>query len=229
MDARMYETLNSLPLFMGMNVEDLVTIIHHENITVDALEPNEVFVHQGDSCSKLAILMRGSMQVSTTTEDEMMCCREAITAPLLLEPDILYGIQRSWSSTITAIEDCYLLLIEKNSISRLIARSETFRLNYLNALSTLSARRRQFQWAVPIMNPQHRLLQFLVSHTMYKHYGEKRFYAPMRYLGECTGMSRKLVGQVLAELSKEGVVSYGRSEINIPNIESINQKLYGAT
>ncbi len=229
MDARMYETLNALPLFMGMNAEDLVAIIHHENITVDALEPNEVFAHQGDSCSRLAILMRGSMLVSTTTEDGMMCCEEKITAPMLLEPDILYGIQRSWSSTITALEDCYLLFVDKNNVGRLIARSETFRLNYLNALSSLSARRRQFQWAVPMMNPQHRLLHFLVSHTMFNHHGAKRYLASMRYLGECTGMSRKLVGQVMAELSKEGIISYGRSEINIANIESINQKLYETT
>ncbi len=42
-------------------------------------------------------------------------------------------------------------------------------------------------------------------------------------------MSRKQVGLLLAELSEESVLSYGRSEIIIPNIETINQKLYGTT
>ncbi len=227
MDARMYETLNALPLFVGMNAEDLVAIIHHENITVDALESGEVFVQQGDSCAKLTILMRGSMTVKTTTADGAMSCEEAIAAPMLLEPDILYGIQRSWSSTITAIEDSYLLLVDKNSVTRLMARSEIFRLNYLNALSSLSARCRQRQWAAPMMNPQRRLLQFLVTHTMFHQRGSKHFTAPMRYLGDCLGMSRKLVGQLLAELSEEGIISYGRSSITIPDIEIINRKLYG--
>ncbi len=229
MDARMYETLNALPLFVGMNAEDLVAIIHHENITVDALEANEVFVLQGESCAKLAILMRGKMLVSTATADGQMCCEEEIAAPVLLEPDILYGIQRSWSSTIKAMEDCYLLLVEKNSVTRLMGRSEIFRLNYLNTLSSLSARRRQRLWAAPMMNPQRRLLQFLVAHTMYHLQGAKRFTAPMRYLGDCLGMSRKQVGLLLAELSEEGVLSYGRSEIIIPDIKTINQKLYGTT
>ncbi len=229
MDARMYETLNALPLFTGMNAEDLMAIVHHENITVDAFEPNEVFVHQGDSCPKLAILMRGNMLVSTTTADGAMCCEEDIAAPMLLEPDILYGIQRSWSSTIKAKSDCYLLFIEKNSVTRLIARSEIFRLNYLNALSSLSARRRQRQWASPVMNPQRRLLQFLAAHTIFNHFGSKRYIVPMHYLGECLGMSRKHVGLLLAELREEGIISYGRSEITIPNIEIINQKLYGTT
>lgn len=224
----MYATLSTLPPFIGMNGEDLVEIIHHEQVGVDTLEANGLLATQGESCNRLHILMRGTLSFTTTTMDGHLSTTETAIAPLLLEPEILYGIQRTWSSTIRAKEECWLLVIDKNSVTRLISRYEIFRLNLLNTLCTLAARRRQALWISPVVDGPRRLLSFLASHTLFPH-GEKRFNTDKQHLGNYLGISRKLVGQQLAELQAIGLLSYARSEITIFDLDKAIQYLDGTT
>lgn len=224
----MYATLSTLPLFIGMNGEDLVEIIHHEKVGVDTLEENALMAVQGDSCNRLHILMRGALGFTTTTTDGRLAATETAAAPLLLEPEILYGIQRTWSSTIRAKEECWLLVMDKSSVTRLISRYEIFRLNLLNTLCSLAARRRQALWQSPAVDGSRRLLNFLTSHTLFPH-GEVHFNTQMQHLGECLGVSRKLVGQQLAELQSKGLLTYSRQEITIPDLDKAIHYIHGTT
>lgn len=225
MDLVMYNTLNAVPLFMGMNGVDLVNIIHSEDITVDALEIGEIFAHQGESCQRMAILMDGTLSIRTSVSNGQFICQEQLSGPNLLEADILYGIQRTWSSTISAKTECKILLISKSGVSRLTARSEIFRINYFNALCTLASKRRQRIWQTPTIDPQRRLLHFLSTHTMTSQ-GSKTFTTTTSFLGKCLGVNRKSVSQLLFQLKEKGQINYTRGKIELIEIQRTNQFIY---
>ncbi len=227
MDVRMYDTMTSIPLFLGMNAQDLHTVIEKANMTILLVETGETLAMQGEACKHLYILLNGKMSVLTQTTNNTFSVEEILEGNVLLEPDSLYGIGRKWKSTYRAATDCHVMSIEKESVGRLIAGFEIFRINFMNLLCTLSTRRQIRQWQLPPMNTKRRLLHFLSTHTQCQTSGRKVYHTRMEDLGTFLGITRSLVGQLLAELQDEGLLTYSRNIIEIHDIKQINNHIYG--
>ncbi len=229
METRMYQVMTSIPLFVGMSAQDLIQVLDREHLTEENLSPNEVFVHQGEPCRQLYALVSGTMLVSTQSADARLTVEETIQGPLMLEPDSLYGIGRHWRSTYVCQSECQLMAIRKDSVARLIAGYETFRINMLNTLSTLSTRRALQPWALPVDTTPHRLLQLLASLAAYGRSPRRVYRTNMQSLGEYLGITRSLVGRLLHDLQDDQLLTFSRNTIEIQDIEKINQLLYGTT
>ncbi len=225
----MYHTMTSIPLFLGMNAQDLHAVIDRAKMSVEAFSDNETFVQQGETCQQLCILLDGHMKALTCSADRLMTQEESIQGPTLLEPDSLYGIGRHWRSTYISQGECHVMEIQKESVARMIAGYEIFRINFLNALSTLSTRRAQRPWILPPMTTRRRLLHFLSSHTAYNQSKKRTFHVGMNALGAYLGITRSLVGKLLQEIQADGLLTYGRGFIEIENIELLNNEIYGTT
>ena len=160
------------------------------------------------------------MRSDCLSSDERYTFTEYIEATMVIEPDILYGIQRQHANTYSAISDCLLLTLPKNDVNRMMAAIEVFRFNYLNLLSTLAIRRREA--TLPILNStlRSRLIRFIASHASIPH-GRKQFTIRMSDIGCYLDVSRVLVSNILHELSNEGLIRTGRGTIEIPALEAL--------
>lgn len=229
MDIRMYDTMTSIPLFLGMNAQDLHTVIEKSHMSILALDPGEVLALQGERCSRLTILLRGELAVETRMADEALTVEETLQGAAVLEPDSLYGIGRQWQSTYRARVECQVMEIPKDSVSRLIAGFEIFRINFINMLSTLATRRHQQTWTMPEMSNRRRLVHFLLTHTLYNIGGRKAYHARMEDLGRYLGVTRSLVGKMLGELQAEGLLVYDRNRIEVNDVKRLYNEIYGTT
>ncbi len=217
----MYETLNLIPLFQGLNGQDLNLIFEKTHFIIECLEEGDELVHQGELCHRMTFLLSGTLQEETLSPDRVFTVKGRIEGPVLLEPEILYGIQREWSSTYSAIDVCRLMLIPKQDINRLISKFEIFRLNYLNALCTLAARRRQKAWTPPAPTLRERMVLFVKQRTAQTS-GPLELVIRMRDLGSHLGATRSLISMVLHDMEKDGVISSSRGSIYIPDLAALH-------
>ena len=229
MDIRMYDTMTSIPLFLGMNAQDLHTVIEKSRMSIHVLEPDEVLALQGERCSRLTILLRGELIVETLMADEALSVDEVLSGAAVLEPESLYGIGRHWQSTYRAGTECQVMEISKDSVSRLIAGFEIFRINFINLLSTLATRRHQQMWTLPKMDNRRRLIHFLLTHTLYNVGGRKVYHTRMEDLGRYLGVTRSLVGKMLGKLQADGLLTYDRNLIEVNDMKQLYNEIYGTT
>ncbi len=217
----MYETLNSIPLFQGMNGIDLNLVFDKVQWRIECLEDGDAFVQQGDLCRDLVFLLSGTVKAQTLSPDESYTFTEQVEGPAMLEGDILYGIQRHWGSTYTSVDVSRLMLIPKSDVIRMLASLEVFRINYLNAICTLASKRRRHAWREPAPMLRQRLVQFITSHTLQTK-GPVWMSIRLSDLGEHLGATRSLVSPVLHKMQQEGILTMGRSNIYIPDLANLH-------
>ncbi|MCD8266173.1 MAG: Crp/Fnr family transcriptional regulator [Prevotellaceae bacterium] len=220
MDSRMYETLNAIPLFQGMNGIELNHILETCPLRIECLEKGDTLSRQGELARNLTVLLSGRLRASVSTADDCLVITEEVPCPSLIECDVLYGIQREWGATYTAKEDCTLLLIPKEDVNRMMGTMEIFRLNYLNAVCTLSARRRRRAWTEPAPTLRERIALFVKTRTLGQT-GPVEVRIRMRDLGSHLGATRSLVSMVLHKMQDDGVLRLERGRIIIPELKDL--------
>ncbi len=220
MDVRMYNTLNSIPLFQGLNGIDLNQLFYKVEFEIELLRPKEKLCSQGNLCKQMTILLGGTLNAETISPDGIYSVTEQVESVALLEADILYGMQREWSSTYTAKNECRLMLIPKNAVNKMMDKLEVFRLNYLNAVCTLAAKRRQKEWKAPAPTLRERLVQFILSHTL-RTKGPLQIKIMTKDLCPYMGFSRPIITNVLRQMQEEGLMKYTHGIMKIPNIENL--------
>lgn len=215
-NGKLHLTLATLPLFQGVAANDLAHVLEKVSFERKVLPRGATWVEPGEVCQHLVFLTEGCMQ--STTQREGYSFSEFLEAPNVIEPDILYGIQRQYTSHYSAATDCQLLMIPKNDVGRLLFDIEVFRLNYLNLLSTLAWRRQKACIPSPCPTLREAVIHFLISHAKYPK-GKMTFDIRMSDIGHYVGASRVLVSQTLHKLHADGLVTIGRNYIEIPWVE----------
>ncbi|MCD7722311.1 MAG: Crp/Fnr family transcriptional regulator [Prevotellaceae bacterium] len=220
MDSRMYETLNAIPLFQGMNGIELNQILDTCPLRIECLEKGDTLVGQGELARNLTVLLSGRLRASVSWGDDCLVVTEEVPCPSLIECDVLYGIQREWGATYTAMGDCTLLLIPKEDVNRMMGTMEVFRLNYLNTVCALSQKRRQRAWTEPAPRLRERIALFVKARTLGQT-GPVEVRIRMRDLGMHLGATRSLISQVLHTMQDDGVLTAARGRIMIPELKEL--------
>ena len=220
MDKNTRHVLTSLPLLQGIGASDIARILHNVNYGEYQVKKGKTFIRQGDVCQYLTFLVEGTVCCKTLSRDKRYTFTEYIEATMVIEPDILYGIQRQYASTYTAQSDCLLLTLPKNDVNRMMAAIEVFRFNYLNLLSTLAIRRREALIPTPVDSLRSRVIIFMARHATTPS-GRKHFNIRMSDIGSCLGVTRALVSNVVHQLCDEGLVRKKRGIIEIPDFEAL--------
>ena len=220
MNKKMHHLLTSLPLLQGVSASDIAQILSNVKYSEHHIKAGMTFIRQDNICQHLTFLIEGSMRCNTLSRDAKYTFSEYLEATMVIEPDILYGIQRQHASTYTALSDCFFLTLPKNDVNRMMADIEVFRFNYLNLLSTLAIRRREATMPIPNTNLRSRIIRFMANHATTP-FGRKKFTIRMSDMGNYLDVSRVLVSNVVHELNDEGLIKMGRGTIEIPALEAL--------
>jgi len=216
MDARTYHTLTSLPLLTGVSASDLTRLLDNARLDIDVLVPGQRYITQGEVATHLTFLLDGELTIETVAPDQTYTLREMVSGPLTLEPEILYGLQRTWSSTLIANTECHLMGIPKYDVGRMIASIEVFRLNYLNLLCTMNQRRRQANWDSTDGegNLRQRFVRWIQRLGTVPG-SRKQLRIKAIDLGRILGASRSVVCDMLDTMEVEGLLHHGRGYIDL--------------
>lgn len=221
MDEKRHLTLISLPLLQGISALDMSRVILEKVTTQEIqLADGERFVLQGEVCNNLSFLVEGTLRATTACDRGAYTFVEYLPGPLVVEPEILYGIQRCYTSTYEAVGTCRLLLIPKNDVNRMLASIDVFRFNYLNLLSTMAVRRRDVALPSPAPDLRARICHFFRSHATLPT-GRKFFLIRMSDLSRYLAASRVVISAVLHQMQDEGLLLLDRNYVEIPHWEKI--------
>lgn len=216
MDARTYHTLTAQPLLTGVSASDLARLLDHARLDIDVLVPGQRWIAQGEVATHLTFLLDGEISIETQSPDGTYSLREQLHGPATLEPEILFGMQRTWGSTLTATTECHLMGIPKYEVGRMLASIEVFRLNYLNQLCTLAQRRRDAHWETTDGNGslRQRFVRWVQRMSLVTD-GEKQLRIKAVDLGRILGASRAVVCEMLDGMEAEGLLHHGRGYIDL--------------
>ena len=78
---RLYDSLLSLPLFLGMTRYDFQNVAGKTRFDFQKLEAGETIVEEGTSCTRLYYLISGDIKVITQADDYGYQVEEDISAP----------------------------------------------------------------------------------------------------------------------------------------------------
>ncbi|MCR4922211.1 MAG: Crp/Fnr family transcriptional regulator [Bacteroidaceae bacterium] len=214
----MYRLLSRMPLLQGISGMELAHIEERIDLETEVLPASrKPFIMQGQLCRELVFHIEGNVIRQTHSADGLFVATETVSGPVVVEADKLYGLNCEYSSTYRAASECQLMRISKKQVGDLLAKSDIFRLNYLNLLSAAIQRKEAKCRPSVLTTPAEKITHFILG-CFSTEQGEKSLQIKMTDLAAFVSETRLTVSRYLNQLCDEGIVSLKRKEIYIPDI-----------
>lgn len=216
----MSEKLLQLPLFQGLSSSDLSHAMGHTRLEFIQGREGEALIEENEPCDSLCFLMKGTIHVTTWCDDYSYSVTEELSAPDILQPESLFGLNQRYSQTFVAATDCHLLKISKVEVLRLADHHEIFRTNLLNILTTQTQRLSRRVWHPYPVRLRDKIVRFVMDRCR-KPAGKKIVCIKMQQLAVMIGESRLNVSHALHSMEQEGLIMMSRGRIEIPAFQKL--------
>jgi len=221
-DFQLYDHLLRFQFFQGLSRTELLQLAGTTKFGFMKLCGGQTLVSEGDACSQLFFFVKGSMLLTTGSADGGYHLTEQLSAPWLLQPEVLFGSRPRFTCTCKAADDCHLITLSKEEVLRLMDSFLIIRLNLLNIFSTLAQKRSQHQWRNAPKSLRQRFVRFLLQRCSYPA-GSKDLRILMTRLAEELGDSRLDISRMLNQLQSEGLLALHRGRICVHSLERLLQ------
>lgn len=217
---QIYEKLLLFPLFQGMSRDDLEQVAGHTRFGFSKINAGSTVVAEGEDCRQLYFLINGSLRVETTADDGGYMVAEQLEAPVILQPEVIFGYTQRYSHTYIAQTDANFIIVGKDEVLRLSEDFLVFRLNLLNMYATQTQKTSRMLWQYVPDSLEKRIVRFFAQHCIYPA-GPKVFHILMNRLASELNDSRLDVSRALNDLQREGKIVLRRGRVEIPLMERL--------
>lgn len=207
-------------LFNGFSRLDFIDLVEKIPFDFKNFAQGSTILKQGQTCTSLYILLTGEVTAVSDSPDHSYRLVEIIRAPEVVQIENLFGLHNRYSATWSAHTDAKFLLLDKQSVRRLLVESPTFQINFYNAVCTRVQNVSSRLW---MRNPNRAddIFRSFLHCRCLRPQGEKRLIIRMEDLALELGITRLRVSQMLSRLEEEGKVSHSRGTIVIPALENL--------
>jgi CRP/FNR family transcriptional regulator, cyclic AMP receptor protein len=186
--------------------------------TIVELEPKHTFFHQGDAADAVFYLHRGRAKITVVSQKGKEATIGFLSAGDFVGDESLAAIVGLRMSTVTAIDACTALKIERNEVIRLMHEEPAFADIFLKFLLTRSMRA-QADFVDQLFNSsEKRLARILLLMAEFDKPGEPEAFIPpvtQETLAEMIGTTRSRVNFFMNRFRKLGFISYnGRIQVH---------------
>ena len=217
---QIYEKLLLFPLFQGMSRDDLELVAGHTRFGFSKMNQGSTIVTEGDDCRQLLFLINGTLRVETMADDRSYMVVEQLEAPVILQPEVIFGYTQRYTHTYIAKTDVNLITVGKDEVLRLSEDFLVFRLNLLNMFATQTQKSSRLLWQHVPVTLEDRIVRFFAQHCIYPA-GPKMFHVLMNRLAEELNDSRLDVSRALNALQRDGKIVLHRGRVDIPQMERL--------
>lgn len=218
------DSILALPLFQGINSNDIDEVRNNGYLCSSQLRKGLTLINEGDKPDALTIVTSGVITRLTDSDDHSYRMEETLYAPLLIEPEHLFGISQRYTSTYITATAVNVTTISKASVIEMMEKSMIFRINVLNTLSTLSHKRHQTLWHQQSSDIPKRIIRFIKDHCSYPA-GQKQLHISMLDFAKELGCSRLEISKALHILEDKELIKICRQRIEIPMLELLLRQL----
>lgn len=220
MKVTMYDKLLLLPLFQGLGIQELTSIIEKAKFHFLKFQTGNTVVRQGEDCAAILFLLEGQVHREAKNDSQGYTLTETLEAPYAIEPYSLFGMSQTYQATYTAKTDVAIVSIDKKDILNVFSKYEIFRLNYLNLLSNHSQILSRKLCNSCSGKSMEKIINFLSIRCILQT-GDKTLKIRMEDLAALIDDTRINVSKELNELKENGLISLGRKEIQIYDMQAL--------
>ena len=220
MTLQLYDHLLRFQLFQGLNRNELLQMAGNTKFGFRKEDVGITVAQRGDTCRQLLFLVSGTLQLTTYSDDDSYSLTERLTAPWLLQPEVLFGAAPRFTGTSVTLEPCHFITLSKDEVMRLAADFLIIRLNLMNMLATMAQKRARQPWRRVASSLRERFIRFVMDHSAYPA-GPKTLHILMTRLAADLSDSRLDVSRMLNGLQDAGLITLHRGRIEIPSLEKL--------
>ena len=220
MTLQLYDHLLQFPLFQGLSRSELLQMAGNTKFGFLKVPAGKAIVGDGDLCTQLFFLIRGTLTLTTQSDDHGYSVTEQLSAPWLLQPEALFGLTPRYSCSAAAATDTHFITLSKDEMLRLTDDFLIIRLNLLNLMATLTQRRTRQAWHRSPTSLRQRIARFLTDHCTYPA-GPKQVNILMERLATEMNDSRIDVSRALNTMQEDGLLILHRGRIEVPSLERL--------
>ena len=217
---QLYDQLLQFPLFQGMSRDNLAKVAGHTKFGFMKCGAGDIIVKENTFCNQLHFLLSGTIKAETHSDDCSYRVVEQQSAPLILQPEAIFGYHQRFTHTFAAITEVSLITLDKDEVLRLSEDFLVFRLNLLNIFATQTQKLLRQPWQHFPETLTERIVRFLFQHCLYPE-GPKTFHILMTRLADEVGDSRLDVSRALNKMQLDGLVKLHRGRIEVPQMERL--------
>ena len=217
---KLYDSLQSSPLFQGLTSDNLLQIIGQTKFSFHKITAGDTIKDEGEKCNRLALVTSGQAKSIAHADDHGYSIEESVAAPYMLQPECVFGLHTHYTRTFIATKTCDTVEIDKNDLMRISDEFIIFRMNLINYISALSQKATRKLWHPTPADARGRIVYFIKQHCL-SPTGPKTMRIKMTRLAQETGMGRRAVSEALNPMQDENLLTFSRGIIEIPHIEAL--------
>ncbi len=218
----LFERLLFLPLFQGIGKSEFIEIAGRIRMGFQTVPRGTVIAEQDAVCEMLYFVLGGEVEVKKTGDLRNYVLVELFRQPMVIQPEALFGMRMRYTRTYTATTALQLLRVEKAAVRDVLLHYPTFRINYLNMLSTQVQQAHQIIMRDCPATLQSRFVSFLQSRCL-RPAGRKELCAKMTVLAEELLTTRLKTSNMLNDLKQKQMIELHRGRVVIPMFERMIQ------
>ncbi len=216
----MFQRLQELPLFQGLNMEDMNEIVAKVRLDFQQQPEEETIALQTNYCKKLVFVLKGTVRVEYIDPDNRFRLSEYIEAPQVLEPQSLFGMSQKYRRTYICQTVCQTLTIDRSQFLSVMMNYPIVKTNMLNLICNKLQRFEQKLMNVSHENADTKFRQLLKNYSINPR-GKKQIYATMDSLADMFCETRLNVSKMLKTLNDEGLITQERKAITVLDLEKL--------
>lgn len=217
---KLYDSLQSSPLFQGLTSDNLLQIIGQTKFTFLKIAAGDIIKKEGEQCNRLALVVNGQAKSIAYADDHGYSIEENVAAPYTLQPECMFGLQLHYTRTFIATTTCDIVEIDKDDLMRISDEFIIFRMNLVNYISALSQKTTRKLWHPIPADAHDRIVHFIKTHCS-SPTGPKTMRIKMTRLAQETGLGRRAVSEILNTMQDENLLTFSRGIIEINHIEAL--------
>ena len=217
---KLYDSLQSSPLFQGLTSDNLLQIIGQTKFTFRKIAAGDIIKKEGEQCNRLALVVNGQAKSIAYADDHGYSIEENVAAPYTLQPECMFGLQLHYTRTFIATTTCDIVEIDKDDLMRISDEFIIFRMNLVNYISALSQKTTRKLWHPIPADAHDRIVHFIKTHCS-SPTGPKTMRIKMTRLAQETGLGRRAVSEILNTMRDENLLTFSRGIIEINHIEAL--------
>lgn len=200
-----------------MSRRDLLDVAGRVRLNFFRLENRRSLARQDTPGKGLYFILSGEVRADRRSLADDYMLSEWISAPLVVQPEALFGWRCRYSHTFTAASSLSLMEVDKSAVRDVLFQYPAFRLNMLNYFGYAARRADNFLWCEEGAGLAVRFGLFLRRRCL-RVTGRKELSVKLATLAAELGWERRTLSRVLHGMEDDGLLRMVRGKVEIPEL-----------
>lgn len=216
----MFEVLKVSPLFRGLDVEEIISLINNTLHKIKHFSDKEVLAYSNESVEKAMILLEGKLQGEMIDYAGNSLKIEEIEPPKMVAAAFLYGPQSIFPVNLSALSEGKMLVFSKKDFTQMLSAEQRVLINYLNIISGKAQFLSEKITFLSFKTIKEKIAYYLF-HNLKSGSQVVIMNQSQKGLAEILGVARPSLARTISEMEAGQIIRWERNQVMILNLKSL--------